>query len=76
MTLHVLQDKIKRQPDMYKPEFTKHFEIFQKKLADFKESPGKNDSHMDEYFKFMAHISGVYKEELAEYLTNELINLL
>ena len=31
---------------------------------------------MDEYFKFMAHISGVYKEELAEYLCNELINLL
>ena len=31
---------------------------------------------MDEYFKFMAHISGVYKEELAEYLCNEYINLL
>lgn len=61
---------------MYKPEFTRHLEIFQKRLAAFKESPGKNDPEMDEYFKFMAHISGVYKEELAEYLTNEFINLL
>jgi len=31
---------------------------------------------MDEYFKFFAHISAVYKEELAEYLCNEFINLL
>jgi len=31
---------------------------------------------MDDYFKFMAHISGVYKEDLAEYLCNEFINIL
>ena len=31
---------------------------------------------MDDYIKFMAHISGVYKEELAEYLSTEVINVL
>jgi len=31
---------------------------------------------MVEYFKFMAHISGVYQEELADYLSNEMLNIL
>lgn len=31
---------------------------------------------MDEYFKFLAHVSGVYKEELAEFLSSEILNLL
>lgn len=52
------------------------FAIFQKKLAEFKENPAKRDEQMDDYFKFLAHISGVYKEELAEYLSNEIINML
>ena len=28
MTLHTLQDKIKRQPEMYKGEFRAHLELF------------------------------------------------
>jgi protein SDA1 len=76
MTLATLQDKIKRQPEMYKKEFLTQFGVFQKKLAEFKENPAKKDEQMDDYFKFMGHISGVYKEELAEYLSNELINML
>ena len=31
---------------------------------------------MDDYLKFLAHISGVYKDELADYLSNEIINML
>jgi hypothetical protein len=31
---------------------------------------------MDEYFKFLAHVSGVYKEELSEFLSSEILNLL
>lgn len=76
MTLHTLQDKIKRQSEMYRGEFKSHLELFQAKLAVFKESPAKKDDQLDEYFKFFAHISGVYKEELADYLCNEFINLL
>jgi hypothetical protein len=76
MTLYTLQDKIKRQPELYRNEFKAHLELFQQKLADFKEQPAKKDDRLDEYFKFMAHISGVYKEDLADYLSNEYINLL
>ena len=74
--LHNLQDKIKRQPDMYKKEFNNHLEVFQQKLELFKENPAKKEDEMIEYFKFMAHISGVYQEELAEYLSNEMLNIL
>jgi protein SDA1 len=45
-------------------------------LTEFKENPAKRDERMDDYLKFMAHISGVYKEELAEYLSQEIINML
>jgi protein SDA1 len=76
MTLATLQDKIKRQPDMYKKEFLTQFGIFQEKLKEFKENPAKKDERMDDYFKFLAHISGVYKDELADYLSNEIINML
>lgn len=76
MTLHTLQDKIKRQPEMYRKDFGRHLEVFQSKLAEFKENPAKNDAQFDEYIKFMAHISGVYKEDLADYLSSEVINLL
>ena len=41
MTLATLQDKIKRQPDMYKKEFLTQFGIFQEKLKEFKENPAK-----------------------------------
>ena len=61
---------------MYKQEFLTQFALFQKKLEEFKENPAKKDEQMDEYFKFMAHVSGVYKEDLAEYLSNEIINML
>jgi hypothetical protein len=60
-TLAQLQDKIKRQSDQYKPEFKVHFQIFQNKLKEFKENPAKKDQDLIDYFKFMAHISAVYK---------------
>ena len=64
---------------MFKKEFYKHLEAFQEKLAEFKENPAKRDDHLEDYLKFMAHISGVhgvYKDELAEYLSQEIMNLL
>jgi len=76
MPLQFLQDKIKRQPELYKVEFETHFQRFQAQLTKFKESPAKKDEELEEYFKFMAHISGVYKGELVEFITNEYINLL
>jgi len=76
ITLYTLQDKIKRQPEMYRDEFHTHMRIFQEKLAAFKESPAKKDEQLEDYCKFMAHISGVYREDVAEFLCHELINVL
>ena len=45
-------------------------------LEGFKENPAKRDEKFEEYLKFMAHISGVYKEDLAEFLSTEIINVL
>lgn len=61
MTLAELQDKIKRQPEMYKNEFKTHFTIFQEKLKEFKIKPADRDVTIMDYFKFMSHISSVYK---------------
>jgi hypothetical protein len=61
-TLPELQDKIKRQPDVYRKEFRAHLDIFVGKLKELKESPSKKDKEMEEYFKFMAHVSGCYRD--------------
>ena len=51
---------MKRQPDMYRKEMQEHLEIFKEKMGVLKENPGKKSDQIDEYLKFMAHISGVY----------------
>jgi len=46
---------------------------------EFKENPAKRDDYFEDYLKFFAHISGVsgvYKDELADFLSQEMINLL
>lgn len=45
----------------------------------FKENPAKRDDLFEDYLKFLAHVSGVtgvYKDELADFLSQEMINLL
>ena len=37
-----------------------HLDIFKEKMGVLKENPGKKSDAIDEYLKFMAHISGVY----------------
>ena len=61
MTLAELQDRIKRQPDQYKKEFSVHYNIFAEKLKDFKLNPARKDQEIIDYLKFMAHVSGVYR---------------
>ena len=75
-TLHELQDKMKRQPEMYKDVLKTHLQIFQEKLEAFKENPAKKDDRLEDYCKFMAHVSGVYREDVADLLCHELIDLL
>jgi protein SDA1 len=76
MTLYELQDKIKRQPDMYKNEFMTHFRIFQEKLKDFKTNPARKDVPLMDYLKFLSHISNVYPQHLPQFLSTEMLNLL
>lgn len=76
MTLAELQDRIKRQPDSYRKEFKIHFNIFTEKLREFKLNPAKKSTDLIDYFKFMAHISGAYRQQLASFLSTEMLNLL
>jgi hypothetical protein len=46
------------------------------KLAEFKENPAKKDQDMMDYFKFMSHVSSVYQDKVAAFLSNELLNML
>jgi hypothetical protein len=36
--------------------------IFVEKLKELKENPAKKDQELIDYFKFMAHVSGVYRQ--------------
>ena len=67
---------MKRTPALYKQEMQEHLAILKEKLEHFKEQPGSRDTTLEDYVKFMAHISGIYRENLADYLSTELINLL
>ena len=75
-TLPELQDKIKRQPDQYKKEFRVHFKIFVDRLREFKLNPAKKEVVFIDYLKFMAHVSGVYRQQVATFLSTEILNLL
>lgn len=61
---------------MYKEEFKEHLAIFKGKLSEFKESPARRDEQLEDYLKFMAHISGIYRDDVADYLCSELLDLL
>ena len=67
---------MKRQPTMYRAEFKEHFDILKEKLVQFKESPGKRDEQLEEYLKWAAHISGIYRQDIADYMCNELLTIL
>jgi hypothetical protein len=51
-------------------------QIFKDKLTEFKENPAKKSDEVEEYLKFLSHVSGVFKEEVVEFLSSELLNML
>jgi len=71
----MLQNKIKRQPGLWKEEFNSHLEIFKKMFLEFREDPSKEDEKVIEYIRFMTHICDVYKKELA-FLPTEFVDML
>ena len=51
-----LQDKIKRQGNVWREDFDKHLTIFKKLFLKFREEPSKEDEKVIKYTKFMTHI--------------------
>jgi protein SDA1 len=75
MTLMDLQNKIKRQPGLWKEEFKNHLDEFKKMFLKYREDPSREDETVVKYIKFMTHISDVYKKELG-FLPKEFIDML
>lgn len=48
---------MKRQPDLYLNEFTKHFNAFKDKIEWLKTNPGKKDDRLESYMKLFAHVN-------------------
>lgn len=75
MELQQLQGKIKRQPSLWKAEFSEHLKTFKKSFLNFREDPARDNEEVVKYIKFMTHISDVYKKELS-FLATEFIDCL
>ena len=75
--LSVLQDKVKRQPDLWKWDVEKHMGVFREKLLAYKENPAKRNMELAYYMLFLAHISHtVYKQLILESLSSTVLSLL
>ena len=74
-TLDELQDKIKRQPSLYRNEFNERLIKFKALFLKYREDPSHEDETVIKYVKFMTHIADVYKKEL-EFLPSEFIDFL
>ena len=53
---HLMQDRMKRGPELYMNEFKKHFAIFKEKLEWLKSNPGKRDDLLESYMKLFSHV--------------------
>lgn len=51
-----LLDKIKRQPDLYRPEFFKKLQDFKEKFIEFRENPVHLNKLLEEYMKFFCSV--------------------
>jgi protein SDA1 len=72
--LPILQDKIKRQPDLYRNEFTNCLEIFKKLLPDLRDNPAKEQPTVCSFLMFFTHLFDRFPKDL-QFLSNELINV-
>ncbi|CAI2386389.1 unnamed protein product [Moneuplotes crassus] len=73
--LQDLQNKIKRQPSLWRNEFRKHLETFKKLFLKFREDPSREDEETVKYIKFMTHICDVYRKDLS-FVPTEFVSML
>ena len=74
--LPLIQDKIKRDKELYKEDFLKLLELFKPKFSTFLETPNSTShTFIKELIVFYAHISNVFYKEL-EFIPQNLKQLL
>lgn len=74
-TLDELQDKIKRQPSLWRNEFNERLIKFKALFLKYREDPSREDETVVKYIKFMTHVCDVYKKDL-EFLPTEFVDFL
>jgi protein SDA1 len=70
-----LQDKLKREHSLYKEEFHKILEYFNRKFQIFLKAPNKRTRGMKEMFNFFAQVGHIYPNEIA-FIPLTLMNLI
>lgn len=60
-----MQDKIKREKEVYKEEFSKILAFFKIKFEHFLKTPNKRIKGMPELFRFFAQVGHIYPKEVA-----------
>jgi protein SDA1 len=75
INLPLLQDKMKRQPDLYQNEFKSCLSVFQGLLPELRDGPGKEQPTICSFLVFFSHLFGHFPKDL-HFLPNELVNLL
>lgn len=75
MDLPIIQDKIKRQNDLYNDDFKVILSFFKPKFNMFIENPSKKIHGMKDFFNFFAHVGFIYPKEVS-FIPSKLINLI
>lgn len=70
-----LQDKLKRQPELYKKEFINCYDLFKNMLPELRDNPGKEQSTICSFLLFFCHLYDHFPKDL-QFLSTELVNIL
>eukprot|EP00331_Platyophrya_macrostoma_P026581 CAMPEP_0176438470 /NCGR_PEP_ID=MMETSP0127-20121128/19305_1 /TAXON_ID=938130 /ORGANISM="Platyophrya macrostoma, Strain WH" /LENGTH=811 /DNA_ID=CAMNT_0017822431 /DNA_START=20 /DNA_END=2455 /DNA_ORIENTATION=+ len=72
--LTLLQDKVKRQPELYIKETSKAVEIFKQEFEKVKQNPAIKNVRFIQYCTFLGHVNYLFPKDL-EFLQNYIIDL-
>ena len=72
--LPALQNRLKRQPELYKKEFAECFELFKTLLPDLRDNPGKEQPTICSFLLFFTHLFEKFQKDL-QFLATELVNI-
>lgn len=75
MDLSIVQDKIKRQNNLYNEDFKVIMNFFKVKFNLFIENPSRKINGMKDFFSFFAHVGFIYPKEIS-FIPSKLISLI